>query len=85
MGRAGLRVATAGEASRMEGAGSGERKALRGSRGGRLERSGGPNRQSAVLRRRDEIATRNDVARFDIRASTVTRYKNYTRLALRIR
>lgn len=58
---------------------------LRGSRGGRLERSGGPNRQSAVLRRRDEIATRNDVARFDIRASTVTRYKNYTRLALRIR
>lgn len=83
MGRAGLRVATAGEASRMVGARSGERKALRGSRG-RLERSGGPNRQSAVLRRRDEIATRNDVARFDIRASTVTRYKNYTRLALRI-
>lgn len=83
MGRAGLRVATAGEASRMVGVQSGERKALRGSRG-RLERSGGPNRQSAVLRRRDEIATRNDVARFDIRASTVTRYKNYTRLALRI-
>lgn len=83
MGRAGLRVATAGEASRMVGVRSGERKALRGSRG-RLERSGGPNRQSAVLRRRDEIATRNDVARFDIRASTVTRYKNYTRLALRI-
>lgn len=34
---------------------------------------GGPSRQSAVVRRRDEVATRNDVARTDIRATTVTR------------
>ena len=38
-----------------------------------------------MLRRRDENATRNDVARSDIRASTVTRYKDCTRFVLRIR
>ncbi|XP_076649163.1 uncharacterized protein LOC143356936 [Halictus rubicundus] len=54
-------------------------------RSGVDRRRGGPSRQSAVLRRRDEIATRQDVARPDIRATTVTRYKDCARDPLRIR
>lgn len=85
LGRAGLRVTTAGEASRRVGMQRGRcgEEVVAGR--GRSERTGGPSRQSVVLRRGDEIATRNDVVRSNIRASTVTRYKDCTRFVLHTR
>lgn len=85
LGRAGLRVTTAGEASRRVGMQRGRCGEEVANGRGRSERTGGPSRQSVVLRRGDEIATRNDVVRSNIRASTVTWYKDCTRFVLHTR